>query len=71
MTEKMWLVKGGPITAEQVAEGIHPAGTEGLPEWQLSDGPSGSRGYSCDFPSREAAEKYAAERGMTIVGTEE
>jgi len=34
--------------------------------WEVSDGPAGSRGHSCDFRSARAALDFAREEGLSV-----
>jgi hypothetical protein len=52
--QTVWIVKGAPITQEQIDEGCYPQDALGKPEWQFSDGPAGHRTTSADYASLEA-----------------
>lgn len=55
MLKRVWIIKG------TITDDVHgPAYKIGDTEWQVSDGPAGKRSGSADFPTLEAALKYAS-----------
>jgi len=53
MTKEIWIVKGSPITQEQIDDDCYPQTSLGKTEWQFSNGPCGLRSESEDFDDIE------------------